>query len=232
MTQLLDCLQRMGGFKRVAVALELAYLPARRGRSAAGAWSPGDVQSPLALVQFGSSHHTVSISEVPESFPRIRASYKFNPPLLCSGDAVLGGPSKLQLKRVISSHAIQSSRLHWVDCGMYNLGTPAHILCRCPAHSPGGQQGSARAQGTGEGTPHGTARGGTASQISRRLRVPRHRSVARRAAAARRRAAAPGRPGGRRGHAAADRANHSTWRPQEIGSEGNTAGDWATRREQ
>lgn len=56
----------MGGFKRVAAALELAHLPARRGRSAAGAWSPGDVQSPLALVQFGSSQRSVSISEVPE----------------------------------------------------------------------------------------------------------------------------------------------------------------------
>ena len=55
----------MGGFKRVAAALELAFLPARRGRSAAGAWSPGDVQSPLALVQFGSSQHPVSISQAP-----------------------------------------------------------------------------------------------------------------------------------------------------------------------
>ncbi len=65
----LALLQRMGGFKRVAAALELAFLPARRGRSAAGAWSPGDVQSPLALVQFGSSQHPVSISEAPLLVP-------------------------------------------------------------------------------------------------------------------------------------------------------------------
>ncbi|BDA51113.1 probable low molecular weight phosphotyrosine protein phosphatase at N-terminal half [Coccomyxa sp. Obi] len=64
-TDLVQAVKRMGGFKRVAAALELAYLPARRGRSAAGAWSPGDVQSPLALVQFGSSQHTISISKAP-----------------------------------------------------------------------------------------------------------------------------------------------------------------------
>ncbi|EIE21284.1 hypothetical protein COCSUDRAFT_48336 [Coccomyxa subellipsoidea C-169] len=66
---LLQAVKRMGGFKRVAAALELAFLPARRGRSAAGAWSPGDVQSPLALVQFGSSQHPVSISEAPLPVP-------------------------------------------------------------------------------------------------------------------------------------------------------------------
>ncbi|KAK9901992.1 hypothetical protein WJX75_000516 [Coccomyxa subellipsoidea] len=61
-SDLVQSIKRMGGFKRVAAALEPAFLPARRGRSAAGAWSPGDVQSPLALVQFGSSRPPFTIA--------------------------------------------------------------------------------------------------------------------------------------------------------------------------
>ena len=45
----------MGGFKRVAAALELAYLPARPGRSQATAWSPEKAHPSLTLVQFSSS---------------------------------------------------------------------------------------------------------------------------------------------------------------------------------
>ena len=51
-------LQRMGGFKRVAAALELAHLRARTGRSAAGAWSPDTATSSLTLVQFPSAART------------------------------------------------------------------------------------------------------------------------------------------------------------------------------
>ena len=42
----------MGGFKRVARALDLAYLRARQGRSETVAWSPSDAARNLTLVQF------------------------------------------------------------------------------------------------------------------------------------------------------------------------------------
>ena len=46
------CLQRMGGYRRVATALELEYLPPKRGRGASAPWSPDRADSELALVQF------------------------------------------------------------------------------------------------------------------------------------------------------------------------------------
>ena len=42
----------MGGFKRVAAALELEYLHPRRGRGSSQPWSPDSAASELALVQF------------------------------------------------------------------------------------------------------------------------------------------------------------------------------------
>ena len=45
-------LQRMGGFKRVAAALELEYLHPRRGRGSSQPWSLDSAAPELALVQF------------------------------------------------------------------------------------------------------------------------------------------------------------------------------------
>ena len=42
----------MGGFKRVAAALELEYLRPRRGRGSSQPWSPDSATPELALVQF------------------------------------------------------------------------------------------------------------------------------------------------------------------------------------
>ncbi len=171
----------MGGFKRVAAALELAYLPARRGRSAAGAWSPGDVQSPLALVQFGSSQHTVSISEVPHnsSLARPRMTQRFDTCGTCQG--------RCSATRTVTSIAEVGKQLPsiselWIAVNLTLLlwisGASAPIFCRSAAHSHGGQQGSVRAKWAGEGTPRGAAGDGATSQIRRRLRFPRHTGVA------------------------------------------------------
>ena len=45
-------LQRMGGYRRVAAALELQYLPPRRGRCSSVPWSTESTGRDLALVQF------------------------------------------------------------------------------------------------------------------------------------------------------------------------------------
>ena len=42
----------MGGYKRVAAALELEYLHPRRGRGSSQPWSPDSAAPELALVQF------------------------------------------------------------------------------------------------------------------------------------------------------------------------------------
>ena len=119
-------MQRMGGFKRVAAALELAYLPARRGRSAAGAWSPGDVQSPLALVQFGSSQHTVSISEVPHnsSLARPRMTQRLDTCGTCQG--------RCSATRAVTSIAEVGKQLPSIS----ELWIALDSLCRCGSQAP------------------------------------------------------------------------------------------------
>lgn len=51
----LAALQRMGGYRRVAAALELEYLHPRRGRGSSAPWSLTSTGSDLALVQFSQS---------------------------------------------------------------------------------------------------------------------------------------------------------------------------------
>lgn len=110
MTAGLPVLQRMGGFKKVAAALDLAFLPARRGRSAARAWSPSDAHSQLALVAFGSSQHPVSISRAPLPGPPAVSSPSSGPHRRnedSDGSAEEASPSGLERERRFARLAVE-----------------------------------------------------------------------------------------------------------------------------
>ncbi|CAL8466218.1 g5754 [Coccomyxa elongata] len=158
---LVQAVKRMGGFKRVAAALELAYLPARRGRSAAGAWSPGDVQAPLALVQFGSSQHTVSISEAP--LPTSSADVQRTAPE--DSKATSGHSGQERERRTAQLEVEQRARSAGVS---ESLGT--EVSHNAPQPLDGARLRRA-GRAAAEGTPQQT--GQTTAPGSRRRLVPK-----------------------------------------------------------
>ena len=101
------CLQRMGGYRRVAAALELEYLPPKRGRGASAPWSPDRADSELALVQFTQRGADTSTTYSSSSSRSIVAQPK---PLVASRRLQLQQPLDLRSSAVAANSKSAAGR--------------------------------------------------------------------------------------------------------------------------